>query len=78
MFGYLFISPTPYAALSDETGALVIRQLPIGRHTFVVWHAPRFVKKLSREETAIVLKRGGRLDIDIKKGETELGTFGIR
>jgi len=35
---YVLVRDTPYVAKSDETGALVMRDVPAGKHNFVIWH----------------------------------------
>lgn len=35
---YVLVRDTPYLAKSDETGALVMRDVPAGKHNFVIWH----------------------------------------
>ncbi len=49
----------PYAALTDENGSFSIPDLPVGKHSFVVWHEGAdggFVER--------------KLDVEIKSGET--------
>ncbi len=73
MAAHLLILDHPYAAVSNDKGELEIKNLPVGKHTFTVWHEPRFVTKIIGEQ----LKRGGKWDVEIKKGENDKGNLTI-
>ena len=73
MAAHLLILDHPYAAISNEKGELEIKNLPVGKHTFTVWHEPRFVAKI----TGVDLKRGGKWDIEIKAGDNDKGDLKI-
>lgn len=73
MSAYLLILEHPYAAISNEKGELEIKNLPAGKHTFTVWHQPRFVSEIK----GVTLKRGGKWDIEIKAGDNNLGDLKI-
>jgi hypothetical protein len=71
--GYLFIRDNPYAALSNERGQLMIKSLPAGDWTFVMWHElTGFMKKAAREATPVDLQRG-RVALIITSGDNDLG-----
>lgn len=38
MAGYLIVSPTPYFAVTDKTGAYKIENVPDGSYTVTAWH----------------------------------------
>ena len=38
MSGYIVVSPTPYFAQTDESGAYKIENLPPGQYTVTAWH----------------------------------------
>src|SRR5271167_5002280 len=38
MAGYIVVSPTPYFALSDKSGAYKIENVPDGSYTVTAWH----------------------------------------
>lgn len=38
MSGYLVVSPTPYYAITDKTGAYKIENVPDGSYTVTAWH----------------------------------------
>lgn len=38
MQAWLYVSPHPYVALTDATGAFKIENVPPGRYTMIVWH----------------------------------------
>jgi len=38
MAGYVFVSPTPYFAVSDKSGAYKIDNVPDGSYTVTAWH----------------------------------------
>ncbi len=73
MAGHLLILDHPYAGISDASGVLEIKNLPVGKHTFTVWLEPRFVSKI----TGQTLKRGGKWDVEIKAGDNDKGTLKV-
>jgi plastocyanin len=38
MAGYVFVSPTPYFAVTDKSGAYKIENVPDGSYTVTAWH----------------------------------------
>jgi plastocyanin len=55
MSGVILVLPTKYFATSDSTGAFVLRDLPPGSHTLLVWHERSGLKV---EETAQLVEVG--------------------
>lgn len=49
MSAIIFVVPTPYFALSDETGHFALPQIPSGTYTLVAWHE---LSQIKVEETA--------------------------
>jgi len=71
--GYLFVRDNPYFALSDERGQLIIKNVPVGERTFVVWHEKLgYVRKVVRADVPTEWHRG-RLAGEIKSGDNNLG-----
>ena len=73
MDGWIMIRNDPYVGISDSAGKLAIKNLPVGKRTFVLWH----------ELSGYIVrgKRGGKdeewktgmLTVDIKPGDNDLG-----
>lgn len=77
MQGYVLVRDDPYAAISDEAGKLTIAKLPVGKHTFAIWHEnPGFVSKPVVGGKAMDWKKG-RVEIEIKKDGTDFGTVEV-
>lgn len=78
MSGYLLVLDHPYMAVSDKQGKLQIKNLPVGTHTFVLFHElPGFVRAAKRNGEVQEFKYG-RLTVDIKPGDNDLGEFVIK
>ena len=71
MNGYLLIREDPYFAVSDKDGKFVIKNLPVGEHTFVVW-SNKFVSSVTVDGKATTWTRG-RAKLNIKPGSNSLG-----
>jgi len=56
MSGIILVLPTPYFAMTDETGRFVLRDLPPGIYPLACWHELSQVKV---EETAQQVQAGG-------------------
>jgi hypothetical protein len=74
MKAYLLVRNDPYMGISNEEGVLEIKNLPVGKHEFVVWHEPGFLKniKIAGEEP-----KKGRVKITVKAGMNDLGTIKV-
>lgn len=72
--GWLLVRDNPYMAVTAATGKLQIKNLPIGKHTFALWHElPGWIKEFKRDGKVEKLDKGGRLSINIKPGDNDLG-----
>jgi hypothetical protein len=75
--GYALVRDNPYMALSDREGKLLIKNLPAGKHTFVLWHElAGFISESKRNEKVEKIPNG-RVTVDIKPGNNDLGEFWI-
>lgn len=62
MEGFIVAVPTPYFAVTDKTGAYVIKDIPDGAYMIKVWH-PR----LKEAGTQVTISGGATLDFEVKK-----------
>ncbi len=77
MTGWLVVKDHPYVAVSDEHGRFVLKNLPTGEHTFVVWHeVAEYLQDVTRGEKPEIWKRG-RVTVKVSVGETDLGVITI-
>jgi plastocyanin len=73
MSAYVLVKDHPYFGISNGDGKLSINSLPVGRHTFVVWHQlPGFITDVKRKSKAETWKLG-RVTVDIEAGDNDLG-----
>jgi len=72
MSAYLLVRDDPYAAISDASGKLKIKRLPVGEWTFVVWHETGYMRKANLAGKDVEWQRG-RVTLEIKPGENNLG-----
>jgi plastocyanin len=56
MSGIILVLPTPYFAMTDETGQFVLRDLPPGTYPLACWHE---LSQVKIEETAQQVQAGG-------------------
>ena len=73
MSGLLLVKDHPYFGISNPQGKLAIRNLPVGRHTFVLWHEMVGTIKAAKIDGKEQKWEQGRLTIDIKSGDNNLG-----
>lgn len=77
MIGWLVVKDHPYVAVTDGHGRFELKNLPVGEHTFVVWHElPGFVEEVTRNGKAETWKRG-KVTIRVSNGETEFGDIQV-
>lgn len=67
MSAYIFVSDTPYFAVSDKKGNATIRNIPAGNYRVEVWH-PRLKGKPEATRKQVALKKGSNpLSLTIKQ-----------
>jgi plastocyanin len=71
MAAYLLIREDPYFAVSDKDGKFLIKNLPVGEHTFIVW-SNKFISSPTVDGKAATWARG-RVKLNIKAGKNSLG-----
>ncbi|MDX1945144.1 MAG: hypothetical protein SFU86_07040 [Pirellulaceae bacterium] len=77
MNSYLLVRDEPYVGISDEKGQMVIKNLPVGEWTFVVWQEKAgYIGDVTldgKPTTWAVNERKGRVKMTIKPGKNYLG-----
>lgn len=75
MNGIVVIQNHPYVAISSTDGGFEIKNLPVGEHTFRLWHeGPGWFRQITRDGKAESLEKG-KLTIEIKPGDNKLGVI---
>lgn len=73
MSAYILIRSDPLMAVSDATGRLVIKNVPVGKRTFQFWQEKAgYIDQVTIGGKAAAWARG-RLEVDIKPGLNDLG-----
>jgi plastocyanin len=62
MSGYLVVSPTPYFAETDASGAYKIENVPDGKYTVVAWH-----QGAKQQSQAVNVAGAGKADFTLGK-----------
>ena len=62
MAGYLVVSPTPYFAVTDESGNYKIKDVPDGSYKLVVWH-----EGAKSQSVPVTVSGGGKADFTLSK-----------
>jgi plastocyanin len=62
MAGYLVVSPTPYFAETDDSGAYKIKDVPDGSYTVTVWH-----EGSKNQSKPVTVAGGGKADFTLTK-----------
>jgi hypothetical protein len=75
MGSHVLVRDDPYVGISDEKGHLVIKNLPVGEHTFIVWqeNVGYITKPIKVDGKPTTWGRGGRMKATIKPGVNKLG-----
>ncbi|MFN0008026.1 MAG: hypothetical protein ACKVXR_08980 [Planctomycetota bacterium] len=69
MSAYIFVTDTPYYAVTAEDGSFSISGLKPGKYKAELWH-----EKLGKEKAEVVVKEDGTCDpLEIKMGEKKKG-----
>ena len=69
---HLLIREDPYAAITGKDGKFVIKNLPVGEHTFKVWHQTGYLSNVAVDGKAMMWPRTG-VKLTIKAGKNSLG-----
>jgi hypothetical protein len=62
MAGYLVVSPTPYFAETDDSGAYKIKDVPDGSYSVTVWH-----EGAKNQSKPVTVAGGGKADFTLTK-----------
>ena len=62
MAGYLIVSPTPYFAVTDESGNYKIKDVPDGSYKLVVWH-----EGAKNQSAPVTVSGGSKADFTLSK-----------
>ncbi len=62
MAGYLVVSPTPYFAETDDSGAYKIKDVPDGSYTVTAWH-----EGAKNQSKPVTVAGGGKADFTLTK-----------
>jgi plastocyanin len=62
MAGYIVVSPTPYFAETDDSGAYKIKDVPDGSYTVAVWH-----EGAKNQSKPVSVAGGGKADFTLSK-----------
>jgi plastocyanin len=62
MAGYLVVSPTPYFAETDDSGAYKIKDVPDGSYSVTVWH-----EGAKSQSKPVTVAGGGKADFTLTK-----------
>jgi hypothetical protein len=77
MSAYLLVRDNPYFAVTDKDGKFTIPKLPVGEHTFVVWHPTGYLVDVTVDGKPTKFQIGdrgkGRVKVAIKAGANSLG-----
>jgi hypothetical protein len=74
MGSYVLIKDDPYVGISDEKGHLVIKNLPVGEHTFIVWQENTgYISKPVKVNGKATTWARGRMKVTIKPGANKIG-----
>lgn len=77
MQGWLMVAPTPYHAVSNAEGTITIKDLPVGKWEFKVWHEVHgYIGKVERGGKLEIWNKG-TVSLSIAEGENDLGEIKI-
>ena len=77
MKGYFFIHSHPYAAVSDSQGKVVLKNVPVGEWTFVMWHeANGYIMKGALDGVAAEWPKGRmKIKVEPKVNKVQVISF---
>lgn len=73
MKGWLTVTPTPYAAVTDDRGQFEIEKLPVGTWQFYVWHERSGHIEKGKKDGKEFSWAKGIVEVEIKEGKNDLG-----
>lgn len=77
MSGRILIKESPYMAVTDKDGKFTIENLPVGKHTFQVWHeACGYVADVNLDGKKTKWSKG-RFDIAVNDGDNDMGQIKV-
>ena len=77
MKAYVLVRDNPYFAVTDKDGKFSIKNIPVGEHTFIVWHETGYLVDVTVDgkptKWQIGTRAKGRVKVNIKPGANLLG-----
>jgi hypothetical protein len=77
MAAKILIRDDPYFGVSNDKGILTIEKIPVGKWTFTIWHEGCGFVTSGQQGGKEKKWTKGKIDIEIKKGDNDLGEFKI-
>jgi hypothetical protein len=75
MKGYFFIHSHPYASVSDSKGKVILKNVPVGEWTFVMWHEVNgYIMKGALDGVAAEWPKG-RMKIKVEPKVNQVGVI---
>ena len=73
MSGYFLCRDNPYMALTSPTGEFTLKNLPVGKHSFRIWHEEGGLLTKARRNGEKQEWKKGRIELEIRPGRNDLG-----
>lgn len=61
MQGYVYVSPNPYAVITDKDGSFTMSEVPAGEYDATVWH-----ETLGEKQAKVKVEAGGEATLDFE------------
>jgi plastocyanin len=74
MNAQLYVTDHPYAAISGEDGTFTIKNLPVGKWTFLFRHETGYVQDVNWKGDTTKWNKG-RVELEIKPGDNDMGVI---